>query len=127
MSQEREYRPAACNIGRGGRRRRLVISALAFGVAVVHLSVCLVAGLPKSVVAGVFVPLAVGFEWAIQASTAFCVRLALLNRYDLRPDGGTGTVSDPAARRADRDKAVKITVVSVGLAAGVTLVVLSLV
>jgi hypothetical protein len=74
----------------------------------------------------VFVPLAVGFEWAIQGSAAFCVRLTLLNRYGFPTGGGVGTVTDPDARRADRTQAAKITVMAVGLAAGGALVVLSL-
>jgi hypothetical protein len=41
-NQESEYRPAACNIGRSERRWRLAVSAGVFGVAVVHLAVCLV-------------------------------------------------------------------------------------
>ena len=83
-----EYEPATCNIGRGERRRRAVVSAVAFGAAVLYLWLCVVADVPTVLFGGVFVPLAIGFEWAIQAHAAFCVRLALLDRYDFRSDGG---------------------------------------
>ena len=122
-----EYEPATCNIGRGERRRRAIVSALAFGGAVLYLSICLVADVPTVLFGGVFVPLAIGFEWVIQAHAAFCVRLALLNRYDFRSDGGeVGEVADPQSERADRIQAAKITVGALVFAGFTTALVLVL-
>lgn len=122
-----EYEPATCNIGRGERRRRAVVSAVAFGAAVLYLSLCVVADVPTALFGGVFVPLAIGFEWAIQAHAAFCVRLALLNRYDFRSDGGeVGEVADPQSEWADQTRAAKITVAALVLAGITTAVILAL-
>ncbi|MFB6139524.1 MAG: hypothetical protein ABEJ26_03715 [Halosimplex sp.] len=116
------YRPASCNIGRRQRARRLSVALVGFAAAAGYLVAVAVGALPRSLLVGVFVPLAVGFEWAIQASTSFCVRLALLNRYDFRTgDGGTaGSVSDSAHRKADHEYAAKITVAAVALAGAAT-------
>lgn len=57
-----EYEPVACNIGRGERRRRGIVAALAFGAVAVYLAVCLAADVPTVVFGGVFAPLAVAFE-----------------------------------------------------------------
>ncbi len=66
-----------------------------------------------------FVPLAIGYEWGLQAYTAFCVRLAVANRYSFGR-GASGIVSDPAAQHNDRLQALKITVASLLLAIGTT-------
>ncbi|MFB6269207.1 MAG: hypothetical protein ABEH83_04630 [Halobacterium sp.] len=113
-----EYRPGRCNIGSDQRRRRAGIAAVAFAVAA-----ALVAGVAAGVLAGplvlaAFVPLAVGFEWAFQSSQAFCVRLALAGEFAFGDD--TGSVDDPAARRADQLYAAHITAASVLLAGAVT-------
>ena len=115
------YRPGHCNIGRRERRRRGIVAGAAFAVAALIVLAYAGGYLPAPLFAGVFVFLAVGFEWGLQASTAFCVRLALLNRYDFRGEGGTaGTVSDPGAWQDDRVQAAKITGASLLLAAVTT-------
>lgn len=113
-----EYRPGVCNIDRRGRRRRLVYAAGGFAAAAVYVVVVAVADVPSLLVAGAFVPLAVGFEWAQQAYTAFCVRLALAGRHDA--DGGVEPAEDPGALREDRVQAAKITAAAVALAAATT-------
>jgi hypothetical protein len=114
-----EYRPGACNIGDRQRRARAAKAAVSFAVAGAIVAAELLGYLPTGVlVATAFVPLTLGFEWAIQAYDAFCVRLALLGRYDF-PTTGPGEVTDLDARSRDRVRAVKITAASV-LLAGVT-------
>ncbi|MFC7142355.1 hypothetical protein ACFQMA_21265 [Halosimplex aquaticum] len=116
------YQPASCNIGRRQRKRRLAVAVAAFAAAAVYVGAVAGGFLPRPLLVGVFAPLAVGFEWAIQASTGFCVRLALLSRYDFRTSGdgeASGAVSDPAHRRADREYAAKLTIAGAVLA-GVT-------
>ncbi|MFB6101728.1 MAG: hypothetical protein ABEJ73_04110 [Haloplanus sp.] len=119
------YRPGQCNIGRRQRRRRAALAGGGFLVAAVIVAAYLVGVIPRLLLASVFVPLAVAFEWAIQAYEAFCVRLALLGRYDFSgaDDGDRGAVSAPGNQRADQLYALKISVVSVALAASVTAVI----
>lgn len=122
------YQPGRCNIGPHQRRRRLGVALAAAVVAVGYALVCIVGPVPELLLLGVFIPLSVAFEWGIQAYTAFCVRLALLNRYDFggAPEGEEGEVSEAAAQHEDHVYAAKITVVAVTLAA-VTTVLLILV
>ncbi|MFB6173631.1 MAG: hypothetical protein ABEI39_03225 [Halobacteriales archaeon] len=118
------YQPAACNISRRGRVRRLAVAVVAFAVAVAYVGAVAVDLLPEPLLVGAFVPLAVGFEWGFQAATSFCVRLALANRYDFRPDGGAaGAVTDPDHRRADHEYAAKLTVAACALAGASTVLV----
>jgi hypothetical protein len=122
-----EYRPGACNIGDRQRRARALKAALSFVAAGAIVAAELLGYLPTEVLlATAFVPLTLGFEWAIQAYDAFCVRLALLGRYDFRTDGdgGTGPVADGDDRRRDGVRAAKITAVSVLFGAVATLALL---
>ncbi|MGB9965305.1 hypothetical protein [Halobacterium sp. CBA1126] len=113
-----DYQPGRCNIGSEQRRRRARVAALAF-LAAAAVGAAYVAGaLPGPLVLAVFVPLAVGFEWAFQAHESFCVRLALAGRYAFGDD--RGEVPDAASRRADRLYGAKITAVSVLLAGALT-------
>lgn len=112
------YQPGYCNIGHQQRRRRLAYAAISFLVTAGGV-LARVAGLvPRPLLVTAFIPLSLGFEMVIQAYTSFCVRLALLNRYDFRGNGGdTGRVTDSDARHTDQVYAAKITLVSVALAA----------
>ena len=124
-----DYRPAQCNIGPQQRRRRAALSVgglvAAGAIVVAHLA----GHLPELLLPGVFVPFAVAFEWGIQAYEGFCVRLALLGRYDFSGAGNdaeaTGGVSDPEHRRRDRRHAFRISVISVALAAVATALVVA--
>lgn len=115
------YQPGYCNIGPRQRRQRLAVALVSFVAAAGYALACVVGPLPEVLLVGVFVPLAIGFEWGFQAYTAFCVRLALLNRYDFRgePGGKRGTVSTASDHQADTIQAAKITTAAL-LVAGVT-------
>jgi len=120
-----DYRPAQCNIGSRQRRRRAVFSTAGLLVASVVVAAYLVGALPELLLVGVFVPFAVAFEWGIQAYEGFCVRLALLGRYDFAGEDGTGAVTDPSHRRRDRRYALRLSVISVVLAAVATALVVA--
>ncbi|AXG05252.1 hypothetical protein DU500_01755 [Haloplanus rubicundus] len=103
------------------RRRRLAYAVASAVVAVGIVGSYLVGAVPRLVLIGVFGPLALAFEFGVQAYESFCVSLALLGRYDFRAEGsGRGRVTDPTNRRGDQRYALRISVVCVGLAAGVT-------
>jgi hypothetical protein len=80
--------------------------------------------LPSELLVAVFVPLAVGYEWGIQAYTAFCVRLAVRHRYAF---DAKGTVTDADDQRDDQVQALKITCVSLVLALVTTAIVVAVV
>jgi len=113
-----DYRPGQCNIGSQQRRRRARIAALAFLAAAAVVAADAAGALPGPLLLVVFVPLAVGFEWAFQSYESFCVRLAMVGQYAFGDD--RGDVPEAADRRADRLLAAKITAASVLLAGVVT-------
>ncbi|MFB6110904.1 MAG: hypothetical protein ABEJ35_00045 [Halobacteriaceae archaeon] len=115
------YRPGTCNIGAKERERRRRWALLAVGGAVAYLALVWAVGLPRFLLSGVFVPVTLAAEWAIESRERFCVRLALRGRYDV--DGRRGRVPDTEARRADASTAVRIT----ALASVIGLVVTALV
>lgn len=117
------YQPGRCNIGRRQRTRRAAIAVAAFVVAALYVAAYIAGFVPEMLLLGVFVPLFIGFEWALQAYNAFCVHLALLGRYDFHNgNDDRGDVNDPTNREADRIHAVKITASAVVAAAAVTVV-----
>jgi hypothetical protein len=120
-----EYQPGYCNIGHRQRRRRLAYAAGSFGSAVLVVLGYAMGVVARPLLIGVFIPLSLGFEFGLQAYSAFCVRLALLNRYDFRgaTDGRAGEVTDPKSRHVDQVYAVKITIAAVVLSAATTAVV----
>lgn len=114
------YRPGYCNIGRTEQRRRYRYAAVSALAALGYVAAVVLARLPSFLVVGAFAPLALAFEFLVQARTQFCVRYALQGRYDFGGSGGdAGDVTDPEERRADAVSAAKVTFVAV-LAAGVT-------
>ena len=114
MSSESRYRPGVCNIGASERRKRYRYAAVAFAAAVGYLLVVLASGAPPILLVGLFVPVSLGVELALQARRDFCAALALSGRYSF--DDESGAVEDPSARRTDRNVGIRF--VCVGLAAG---------
>ena len=114
------YRPGDCNIGRTEQRKRYRYAGVGVLTAVAYLATVTALGAPTALVLGVFAPLSLAYEFLVQARTQFCVKFALLGRYDFSASGGeAGAVTDPTNRRADASSALRITVVSV-VAAAVT-------
>jgi hypothetical protein len=113
------YQPAQCNIGRRQRYWRAALACVSLLVAVGIVVAYAVGVVPRLLLVGVFAPLALAFEFGIQAYESFCVTLALLGKYDFTDE--SGRVTDSANRHADRRYALRISVVSVVLAAILTL------
>ena len=114
------YRPGVCNIGWTEQRKRYRYAAVGGLAALVYLVAVVATGAPAGLVVGAFAPLALAYEFFVQARTRFCVKFALLGRYDFSASGGdAGPVSEPADRRTDAASALAITVASV-VAAAVT-------
>jgi hypothetical protein len=73
---------------------------------------------------GIFVPVMLSAEWAIESRRAFCVRLALAGRYTF--GDRDGAVEDRRSQQIDARTAVRITGVAVLIGAGVTVLVYAL-
>jgi hypothetical protein len=127
-----DYRPGVCNIGSAERRRRYRYAGVCGVVAVGYAAGVLAWSLPTALLLGLFVPLSLGTELFLQARRSFCAGLGLRGRFDfggeagddgVATDGGAGRVTEPAARRADRRYALRLTLLGVaGGAAGAVLV-----
>lgn len=74
----------------------------ALGVAILEL--------PTVLLLGVFVPMMLSLEWAIESRRSFCIRLALAGKFAF--DEETGTVDEPSARQQDAAVALRITVIA---------------
>ena len=120
------YRPGACNIGPAeiARRRRsgIVGLAIAAGLAAALLLV----SAPPAVRWLVALPLAGGVIGLLQARLRFCAGFGIAGVRNFGPLGRVGRVEDPAARRADRARALAIAAAgaAAGLAGALLLVVL---
>lgn len=121
MSVSSQYEAGVCNIGGNERRRRRRYAAVAFVAALAYLVVVLASSLPTLLLVGLFVPLAIGFEMALQARRAFCASLALSGEYAF--DDERGQVADSDARRTDRAAGLKLTVLGIAGGAVTTAVV----
>ncbi|MFB6078680.1 MAG: hypothetical protein ABEJ80_06860 [Halarchaeum sp.] len=114
------YQPGRCNIGGRERKRRYAYAAVALAAAALFALGTLLGPVPDEVMPAVFVPLALGIEWYLQASRKFCAVLAMLGRYSFEESDAAGTVDDPSKRRADRTTAFRMTATSVVAAALIT-------
>jgi hypothetical protein len=99
VSSDARYRPGVCNIGASERRRRYRYAAVALVAAVAYFVAVVVTDAPAVLLVGLFVPLSLGAEWALQARRSFCAGLALTGGYSF--DDTDGEVTRPADRRAD--------------------------
>jgi hypothetical protein len=104
-----EYRPGACNIGGGERRKRYAGGAVGFVAAAVTVKAVEALALPSWTVVAVAVPVFVGFLGVYQARLGFCVGFAAAGIYDVSDDGDDRRkVADDAARRADSQRSRRI-------------------
>ena len=120
------YHPGACNIGPAeiARRRRSGIVGLA--AAAVLAAALVLVDAPAATRWLVALPLAVGAIGFLQAYFRFCAAYGAAGVRNFGPLGSTERVEDAAARRADRSKAVAISVAggAIGVAGALLLVLL---
>jgi hypothetical protein len=124
------YEPGVCNIGSVEQRRRYRYAGACAVAAVGYAGAVLATSAPTALLLGLFVPFSLGTEFLLQARRSFCASLGLRGRFDFGGEGGSGTdpaaaggggdtvggagrVTDPAARRADRRYALRLTVLGV--------------
>ncbi|GAA0649593.1 hypothetical protein [Salarchaeum japonicum] len=108
-----EYQPGACNIGGGEQRKRYAFGVAGFAVAAAAFVAVYALSLPAVWTLATLVPLLAGFEGVLQGAQRFCAGFATAGIYDVSADGNDRRdVTDDAARRADRRKAVRIHVQS---------------
>ncbi|MBI3745523.1 MAG: hypothetical protein HY264_03185 [Chloroflexi bacterium] len=115
------YRPGACNIGPAeiGRRRRsaLATTALAIGVAVAVV----IAGLPPlAYLVELPFAAAAAVNW-LQVTRRFCVAFGAAGVLNFGRLGRVESVTDAAARAADRRMALRMTLEGVVYGGVVTL------
>ena len=118
-----EYQPGACNIGHAERRKRYLTGVAGFAVAaLLVVAVATVHADPAWLLAAV-APLFVGFLGVLQARARFCVGFAMAGVYDVSVTGGNREPASEGGQRADRKRAI---VLSVKALAAATVVALAL-
>lgn len=94
------------------------------GVAVAYGLSVTIASLPSFLLLGIFVPVMMSVEWAIESRRSFCVRLALAGRYKF--EDRDGVVQDRRSQQIDAGTALRITGVAAFVGAGVSILVYTL-
>jgi hypothetical protein len=120
------YHAGACNIGPAeiSRRRRSGIAGLLTAATLTILM--LVAGTDPILRWIIAVPLFVGLLGLTQAWLRFCVAFGLAGVSNFGPLGGQTRVTEPAELRADRRRAVLVTVLVAIVSLVVTAVIVTL-
>ena len=110
-----EYQPGVCNIGPAQQRRRLLLGAASFLLAVALVAAVVAVGWPRWTLLAAVFPLYGAAMGYFQYRERFCVGFAGIGVFDV--GDGTNQVLDEAALAADRKRAVRLNAKS--LAVGV--------
>lgn len=102
------YQPGACNIGPAEIARRRRAGFVGLGAAALLAAGLLLVDAPAATRWLVAIPLAVSAIGFLQARFRFCAAYGAAGVRNFGPLGSTARVEDAAARRADRSKAVAI-------------------
>lgn len=123
-----EYRPGTCNIGPAEIARRRRAGIIGIGAAAALAAALLLFHAPPATRWLVALPLAGGAIGLLQARLHFCAGFGLAGVRNFGALGEVERVEDPAARRADRAKAISISLAgaAIGLAGALGLVLLPL-
>jgi hypothetical protein len=121
-----EYRPGTCNIGPAEIARRRRAGMLGIGAAVALAAALFLFHAPAAARWLVALPLAGGAIGLLQARLRFCAAYGAAGIRNFGALGEAERVEDPAARRADRAKAVAIFLAggAIGLAGALVIVLL---
>jgi hypothetical protein len=113
QSDDAQYIPGVCNIGRDEIRRRRRTGHFGLFVSIVVFAALVLVDAPPIFRLIIFLPAAVSASGYIQAYLKFCAGFGQLGVFNFGPRGSTQHVVDKAARAKDRAKARQI-----GLMAG---------
>ena len=128
LDQSPEYRPGVCNIGPAeiARRRRSGHTGLI--AAVILFAVLVAVDAPPLARLLVAAPAVIAASGYLQAWLKFCAGFGSVGVFNFDDVGTTQSIVDAAAKRADRRRAVQISLASfaIGLAVGLVAVALPL-
>ena len=124
MSQE--YVAGSCNIGTGEVRRRQVVALAGAVISVTSLIGLISTDAARSARLTLFFPLMVFAIGFIQSRKKFCLAYGFMGTFNFGKLGQISRVSDPVAKKADRNTALTILAQSILLALGLTLAIFAL-
>ena len=124
MSQE--YVAGSCNIGTGEVRRRQVVALAGAVISVTSLIGLIGTDAARSARLTLFFPLMVFAIGFIQSRKKFCLAYGFMGTFNFGKLGQISRVSDPVAKKADRNTALTILAQSILLALGLTLAIFAL-
>lgn len=120
MTNDREYIPGACNIGRAEIRLRWLLGWIGLAAAVALWGGLAIAGAEPSTRIWVAAPALASAMGFLQASRGFCVKYGLEGVYGVGPKPGQiEPVDQPEFRRKDRRASWSIIAQSLLIAAAV--------
>ncbi|MGB9964384.1 hypothetical protein [Halobacterium hubeiense] len=115
------YQPGACNIGPAERRKRYLTGVAGFAATALLVAAVATLHADRAWLLAAVAPLFVGFLGVLQARKRFCVGFAMAGVYDVSADGGDRESAPAAGQRADRKRAIVLSVQALAAATATAL------
>ncbi len=120
MSQD--YIAGACNIGPAEIKQRKTVAFIGLALSVISLAYFISSDSEKSARLTLLIPFTIFAIGFVQSRKKFCLAYGFLGTFNFGELGKVSKVADSAAKKADRDTAIKILFQSLLLALGLTLI-----
>ncbi|MCF8535169.1 MAG: hypothetical protein K9F92_03205 [Candidatus Nanopelagicaceae bacterium] len=120
MSQD--YIAGACNIGPAEIKQRKTVAFIGLALSVISLAYFISSDSEKNVRLTLLIPFTIFAIGFVQSRKKFCLAYGFLGTFNFGKLGKVSKVADSAAKKADRDTAIKILFQSLLLALGLTLI-----
>jgi hypothetical protein len=107
-----QYIPGSCNIGKSERNSRRLAGIISLAVSVI-IWICVTSfSLDRSLILVSFFPLFFGILNLLQSYMSFCVYFGLFSLYNFFEPGNQEKVIDNKFKRKDKEKAIKLILLS---------------
>ncbi len=120
MSQD--YIAGTCNIGPAEIKQRKNVAFIGLALSVISLAYLIFSDSEKSARLTLFIPFTIFAIGFVQSRKMFCLAYGFLGTFNFGKLGKVSKVADSAAKKADRETAIKILLQSLLLALGLTLI-----
>jgi hypothetical protein len=117
-----DYIAGACNIGPAEIKQRKTVAFIGLALSVISLAYLISSDSEKSARLTLFIPFTIFAIGFVQSRKKFCLAYGFLGTFNFGKLGKVSKVADSAAKKADRETAIKILLQSLLLALGLTLI-----
>jgi len=117
-----DYIAGACNIGPAEIKQRKTVAFIGLALSVISLAYFISSDSEQSARLTLLIPFTIFAIGFVQSRKKFCLAYGFLGTFNFGKLGKVSKVVDSAAKKADRDTAIKILFQSLLLALGLTLI-----